>query len=369
MKNQIIHNMTINVENNTFTVTPMLDIHQGDINSHILLINFKNNYNKSISINKDVTYKIYFYRSFDKKLIESSDVCVKNYYRGILSHVLGNTIMNTFGEYTCTLRGYLNDDIISSVSFPINIAKAHDYTTESSEIAMTKDFYNTLNKHMSNMDIHLSETDRESMNHLNEINELMDQLINLINDYSSWIQYNGCDNEDCTHNPCHCLEYLINLPIGKIKLNKSVRLRDYKDIYRTIVSPAYIIHTDTISEDNDSTDVTHEHKLLIFTKDNIIHYTEVDKPDGTKSGKWIAFSELVTSEQITDMMNQLHTEITNELNNILTEAKAYTDTKILDNQNKIDKLNDKVNSIQSDVNLINEHITWGDLPSTQDNIE
>lgn len=179
MENKTIHTMIVNVENSTFTVTPPLDIHQSDRNSHILLIKLCNNNNKFISIDEDVTYKIFFYRSSDETLIESEDVKIENYYRGILSHVLGPTVMSDFGKYTCTLRGYLDDEIISSISFPITVSKDHNYTAKSNEIAMTKEFYNELNEHMDDTEIHLQEIDRDF---IDTFNDQVDALLKTIRD-------------------------------------------------------------------------------------------------------------------------------------------------------------------------------------------
>lgn len=153
-----IHKVIANVDSNVCTINPPIDIHQGEVNAHVLLIQLCSNHSKFISIDKDNKLKIEFY--LNDNLIESSDVQIEDEYRGRVSYVVGATVTNTPGRYTTYLIiNNQSEEVLVKISFIVTVSKSHDFNPNSNEVVMTKEFYEELQEHMENKDIHCDPDD------------------------------------------------------------------------------------------------------------------------------------------------------------------------------------------------------------------
>ena len=368
---KVTHDVIINTQTHVCTVKTPIEIKQGDECSHVLLFQLKNSHG-DISLDEDCKLIIEFYK--DDHLIESEDVNVVNAYRGVFSYIIGNVVVKNFGRYTTNVKiiDCTNNSQVFTASFVTTVTKSHDYAFRSNEVALTKKFHDQLKDHLSDSDIHLNILDRDFLDTFNEETE---ELLQLIKDRreSEWIILNGCSHKKCTcGNYCTCLEYLVAIPVGKVMLTKSVRLKDYNNVIRTIDSPAYIIHTkesvkvkcDTCqcNEDDCTCDccskVKTTHYFTIVSSNDIILYDEIINPDESKLGQWISLRNLPTDfgkeiSSIVDQVNQKISSLTDHINsqfsavgqeisslnsqignlstqisNVEANAKSYTDSQV-----------------------------------------
>lgn len=178
---KVNHEMIINVETGAYTAKPPLDIHQGDANSHILVIKLRNNEDEPIQINECSTAKITFKRD-DSTRVEIGTVEIVNPYRGVLSYTIGPSMVRVPGRYTCRLDVSsccdCGCDCAPSATFVVNIAKDHNYDSTTTEVAISEEFYNDLQDHLNNSDIHINEIDRDFLDTFSGMTEELETLLN-----------------------------------------------------------------------------------------------------------------------------------------------------------------------------------------------
>ena len=167
---QVVHELIANVQSGAYTVSPPLDIHQGDSNSHLLLIKLRNDEGDPVEIREGSSARISFYNDTERdELVVSYAVDIVNYYRGILSYLIGPAVTQKSGRYTAYLdlsQCRCGNQCGPSISFTITVSKTHNYCPgpEDVETTITKAFYNELVHHLNDSDIHVSSADREFLN-------------------------------------------------------------------------------------------------------------------------------------------------------------------------------------------------------------
>lgn len=284
---KIIHNIITNLENNLLT-TPPIEIHQGDSCIHVLRFHLCTNKSPFYSIDKDSKFVIEFFR--EDKLIISEDVVVDNYARGTLSYVITDNLTKTPGRYTTYLkmigRDCDNDEVIlNKVSFVVTVVKSHDFDPESTEVVLTKNEYDKLIKHLEDLNIHINSQDRSF---LNALNTKTTELVNLVEDYDSWIKFDGYVGTSK-------IDKLSDIPLGKVIVVESLTLKDYSGESHYIEEPSFIFHSYGSEVDT--------HRISIFSSNDIVHYEE-----SGNSSSWTSLKDFNSQ--------------------ILGEAKKYTDTRI-----------------------------------------
>lgn len=160
----VYHSVVLDVQKNTSNC--VLDIYEKDKNSHQLLI--------KLICDADHPYNISGYRPeiefFDTESntkVLTTAVDVINPYRGYLSYILGERILQDPARYTVSLRLY-DDTSVSrfTCTFILNVIKDPNSGCDcpccggSTEVTISKEFYDALKKHIENSSIHVSESDR-----------------------------------------------------------------------------------------------------------------------------------------------------------------------------------------------------------------
>lgn len=178
----ITHEIYCNVESSSVTISPPIDIHEGDSNSHVLLFKLRNGDDKPIQISESSSPVIKFYDSDTNRLIVSNSVSIVNAYRGVLSYTIGPAIVSTAGRKTVYLdlnNCQCNCSCGSSVSFTMTVSKVHDYCQcgDDVETTITKAEHDKIMGHIADKEIHLDGTDREFLStlepHLSELSDLV----------------------------------------------------------------------------------------------------------------------------------------------------------------------------------------------------
>lgn len=139
----ITHEMTINVEDNSYTVKPPLDIHQGDYNRHLLLMQLVNSDKEPYELKSESKAKLTFYRDDQTEILSTDAVITVNPYRGILSYLVGPELVKVDGRVTVYLYISLDPAIEvececgPSASFVMTISKVHGYQVDPDDIDAT----------------------------------------------------------------------------------------------------------------------------------------------------------------------------------------------------------------------------------------
>ena len=178
----ITHELIANLETGAYTVKPPIDIHQGDVNTHVLLIKLRNNDGHFVTIDDNAKPKISFRRD-DSEVVSSYTVSVVNSYRGILSYMVGPAFTKTPGRYTvyldvsnCGCNSRECKRLV--ISFVITITKTEIYVPPDREITISKEFLDEIRAHLKDTEIHLSAADRQF---LDTFTPLSDDLLDLLN--------------------------------------------------------------------------------------------------------------------------------------------------------------------------------------------
>lgn len=189
MMRKVVHEIIVNVETGAYTATPPIDIHQGDSNSHELLIKLRNSQDRPIQISNDGRARISFQRK-DSIRVDTYQVEVVNPYRGVLSYVLGPAIVNDYGRYTCRLDltspGY-DADRAPAITFVVNVSRSHMYEgggAQGHEVTISESFYRELNQHLEGVsgtgeEIHLVPADRDFLDKFTPMGEELNEVLNM----------------------------------------------------------------------------------------------------------------------------------------------------------------------------------------------
>ena len=160
----VYHSVVLDVQTNTSNC--VLDIIEKDKNSHQLLIKLICSDGHPYNIS-GYTPEIEFYDNTTNTTVLTTAVDIVNAYRGYLSYILGDRILQNPSRYTVTLRLYeINGSEYArfSSTFILNVLKDSTYPTDcpcpSVEVTITKEFYDALKAHIEDMAIHVSESDR-----------------------------------------------------------------------------------------------------------------------------------------------------------------------------------------------------------------
>ena len=271
--NKIIHNIIVNTEANTTEINPPIDLHQGDTDTQVLFFQLRNNKKKYISIDSDYTAKIEFYNSVTKSLVSSDDVTIENRYRGQLSYVVGDTVIGQYGRYTTYLKLYRGDSEVYSISFVVVVAKNHSYSPKSNEVVMTKDFYDTLNAHMDNQEIHVGTEDRDFLDTFNDKIEDLNDLLAIglhvddelstesTNPVENRVITSSLNNKESTENKVQEIDYN--------ELDEELWKRQYPSVYATVIDKITEIDPDHITEEDLPKNVTLSGLLDFANQNNI----------------------------------------------------------------------------------------------------
>lgn len=166
----IFHTLVIDVNTGTCTCSSRssVDIPQGDKNSHQLLLKLVHG-DKFYSIEEGCTPEITFYDSFDHELFTSLSPKIANAYRGYVTYVVGPRLVRDFGRYVGRLDLYdRHHDRKISARFIVNVIKTSyedgcgcGCDGGSTEVVVTREFYNDLLKHLRDDQRHLTDEDRD----------------------------------------------------------------------------------------------------------------------------------------------------------------------------------------------------------------
>lgn len=166
----IFHTLVVDVNSGTCSSRSMVEIPQGDKNSHQLMIKLVNR-DKFYSIEEGTTPEITFYDSFDHELFTTLSVKVANNYRGYVTYVVGPRLTRDFGRYVARLDLYdRHHDRKVSARFVINVTKGLGCGPggpggcpgdDCSEVVVTREFYKDLLAHLRDDTRHLTYEDRD----------------------------------------------------------------------------------------------------------------------------------------------------------------------------------------------------------------
>lgn len=191
------HNLIANVEAGSYTVSPPLDIHQNDNNSHLLIIRLVNDQGNSIEIGGNTQAQIIFSYPDTEEQILSDSVEIINPYRGLLSYKIGGAILKRVARVTAYLKLYnpkdsdiedlLDDEEeckacnLASVSFVIKVFKNATYVGDESktDATITVEEYRKIMEHIAPDEV--LHTTQEEHNYLTDLLPYKDKLLNLIN--------------------------------------------------------------------------------------------------------------------------------------------------------------------------------------------
>lgn len=169
----VYHSVTIDMD--SLTSSCVLDIMQGDANTHQLLIKLICCDNHYFNITGYIP-QLEFYDQSNKTTVLTTAVDVINSYKGYVSYVLGERIVTDPARYTVTLK-LIQDGSTSTCSqmsgqFILNIVKDGSSTdcpsAPSTEVTISEEFYCALKEHLCNTKIHLSDSDRAILDFLSE---------------------------------------------------------------------------------------------------------------------------------------------------------------------------------------------------------
>ncbi len=292
---KIIHDIYVNVEDNVCRIKPPIDIHQGDNNNHIFLFHLQDSKGNFVNIEEDATFKIEFY--LDGNLIISEGIVVDNYYRGLISYGVGSTITKNFGRYTTYLKMLIGDTVISTISFVTLISKTHDFSSSNTEVIITKAFYETLEKHLSDTECHLSEEDKDF---LETLDGDLDALVNLIDIYNSWLYTAGGTYTN-----------LVDIPIGQVVLTSDNTYVDYDGNSHTLIAPTYVFH----SKDNSS----NEDSIVLINSNDLVVYKQT-----SNSGKWVNLFDGTEIAMDSEMSSSSENAVQNKV------IKEYVDSALIE---------------------------------------
>lgn len=169
----VYHSVILDIQKSTSSC--VLDIMEKDKNSHQLLIKLvcEEGHYYNVSGYKP---EIEFFDNSTKTKVLTTAVAIVNPYRGYLSYILGERIVQNPSRYTVTLR-LIGDQGGSSsrlsCSFILNVLRDPSRPPgcgcgNSTEVTISKEFYDELKKHLDNQLIHVSESDRAILTFLTD---------------------------------------------------------------------------------------------------------------------------------------------------------------------------------------------------------
>lgn len=169
----VYHSVILDIQKNTSSC--VLDIVEKDKNSHQLLIKLVCDEGHFYNISGYRPEIEFFDNSTNTKVLTTA-VDIVNAYRGYLSYVLGERIVQNPSRYTVTLRligEHGSESERLSCSFILNILRDPSRPPgcdchHSSEVTISKEFYDELKNHLDNRLIHVSESDRAILTFLTD---------------------------------------------------------------------------------------------------------------------------------------------------------------------------------------------------------
>lgn len=162
----IFHTLVVDVNTGTCSCRSSVEIPQGGKNSHQLLIKLVRG-SKFYSIDEGCTPEITFYDSFDHELFTTLSPKIANAYRGYVTYVIGPRLVRDFGRYVGRLDLYdRHHDRKVSARFVVNVTKSSfedgcGCDGGSTEVVVTREFYNNLLKHLRDDRRHFTDEDRD----------------------------------------------------------------------------------------------------------------------------------------------------------------------------------------------------------------
>lgn len=170
----VYHSVVLDVQK--MTSSCILDIVEKDKNSHQLLIKLVCDAGHPYNVS-GYTPQIEFFDNSTNTKVLTTAVDIVNAYRGYLSYILGERIVQNPSRYTVSLKLYDNSGSSSArmtCQFILNIIKDPNSSGcdcgcgGSTEVTISKEFYDELKNHLDDRLIHVSESDRAILTYLTD---------------------------------------------------------------------------------------------------------------------------------------------------------------------------------------------------------